>query len=155
MHYIYELYESDTLTIRYVGRTADPARRLAQHRGQILRCNLNWMSATVARGAHCAMRVVTTVTHAEAPKAEYLHWRAQCVAGHPLCNVSFDPWVVQQDQSKVVYLEAPGVKGDKWADPKWDWELYDRCYARATHSLRTATRKSGSQNIAQTSVKRA
>lgn len=147
-HYIYELFESDTGIIRYVGRSHDPARRLAQHRGQIMRCNLAWMSAAVARGAHCAMRVVATVPANKAAQAEYMHWLAQCAAGHPLCNASFAPRSASDNGPSVSM--APAQKTDKWADPKWDWAVYDRCYASATKSLRTATRKSWAGNAAQT-----
>ncbi len=127
MQHIYELYESDTGIIRYVGRTHDPKGRLERHRSHIQRCNLAWMAATAARGARCELRVAMSVKGSESDAAvfERQYWEFLLSAGHPLCNASWGP--------------LPAANTDKWADSKWDWSVYDRCYKLATQSVRTAT----------------
>lgn len=89
--YVYELFESDTMAVRYVGQTDYPAKRLAVHRcagKNEPKPKRRWVADLAARGATVQMRIIAIASQVDADFAELAAYGRLVASGAQLLNVA-------------------------------------------------------------------
>lgn len=139
--YIYGLYEPDESAMRYVGRTNNPAARLANHVSHPHETIADWIRDVLARGE---MPVIKVLDQCEGCGiALENQWIDKCFAeGHPLLNRIGAPKIDPSwpKRGRPFSGGRDPIRGQmRWSDE--DWALIQAAVAKSGETYASVARR--------------